>query len=444
MQGGLFGGDNEFGNILQEAVKIKGAQMNQKRKQYEVWPYFVQHTLFHGEKDDFKAWRRLPYDQKMEQAQKLKKTGNDLFSERNFTDAVDRYEEAGGLFYYCYSSDPEWRKNNRGIDDDVLHLVDDLKEGSEELSASEQAEIKKLRLTCCLNLGACKIKLSKWEEAIKACDMALELEPDNVKALYRRAEARVKPGKATAYDTDLAIKDLALANKNDPNDKTVKTMLVKLREERAGQREKDKKTFTGMFDRGEIYDGKSQSSSSTGAPDETLAEVQDRVDNMKDDDSLEKRIQDAEMLRDLYMRNGKEDEAKKLNEQIQQGKKALKNQKAGRTGLDFKNPTGDMIKDAEKYGIDLKDPLVQQELERLEAERAGKDGKGGPRGGAAGSFPGDSDAPAKPTPWWRYFIFFSVVGTLWRIFDSGLIGTLWGKMFAPGNSGGDDTWQDEF
>merc|ERR1719456_2036951 len=114
-----------------------------------------------------------------------------------------------------------------------------------------------------------------------------------------------------------------------------------------------------MFDRGEIYDGTSQSSSSTGAPDDQMGEYQDRIDNMKDDDSLEKRIQDAEMLRDLYMRNGKEDEAKKLNEEIQQAKKALKDQKAGRTpGLDFSNPTNEMKEDAKKHGIDLDDPMV--------------------------------------------------------------------------------------
>ena len=42
------------------------------------------------------------------------------------------------------------------------------------------------------------------------------------------------------------------------------------------------------------------------------------------EDSLEKRVSDAELLRDLYMRNGKEDEAKELNEKIQVAKKALK------------------------------------------------------------------------------------------------------------------------
>ncbi|CAK9042842.1 Peptidyl-prolyl cis-trans isomerase D [Durusdinium trenchii] len=32
----LFSGDNEIGNILQQAVKLKTAQMNDKRKTYET------------------------------------------------------------------------------------------------------------------------------------------------------------------------------------------------------------------------------------------------------------------------------------------------------------------------------------------------------------------------------------------------------------------------
>ena len=44
----------DFGSLLQAAVKIKGAQMEQKRKKFENRPFFVQHTLFHGEKEDIK------------------------------------------------------------------------------------------------------------------------------------------------------------------------------------------------------------------------------------------------------------------------------------------------------------------------------------------------------------------------------------------------------
>lgn len=61
-------------------------------------------------------------------------------------------------------------------------------------------------------------------------------------------------------------KDLAHANRLDPSNQTVERLLARLsllvdvrkrhrlRAERRVQREKDSKTFTGMFDRGQIYD----------------------------------------------------------------------------------------------------------------------------------------------------------------------------------------------
>ncbi|CAE8688647.1 unnamed protein product, partial [Polarella glacialis] len=229
----MFGGDNEIGNLLQDAVKLKSAQMGAKRKTYETWPYFVQHTLFHGEKEDLNAWRQLPFDEKIVISERIKDEGNELYAKGQWSDAVDKYEEAPTLIYYCYSKDPGWRKNNRGIDDDVLVLVDDRGEGEDDYR-----EQKRIRLTCCLNIAACKQKMGKLDEAIVACDTALQLDPANVKALYRRAESRIKPVKATAYDHDMAIKDLALANRVDRSNQAVEKLLTRLRAERKIQREK--------------------------------------------------------------------------------------------------------------------------------------------------------------------------------------------------------------
>lgn len=428
----LFSGDNEIGNILQDAVKLKSAQMGQKRKQYETWPFFVQHTLFHSEKDDFKAWRAMPFDDKMEKAEEIKQEGNKLFKEGKFSDAVDKYEEAGSLFHYCYSTDPGWRKNNRGIDDDVIILVDD--KGSD---ADEKAQIAKLRLQCCLNLSQSKLKLDKFDEAIIAATSALEMDPENVKALYRRAEARVRPSSSTAYDHDMAIKDLNKANQIDPSNKDVEKLLKTLREDRRKQRAKDKGTFEGMFGRGEIYDEEAMKAAEAlkaatntnhrweGVPnDNEMKELRKRIDDVSDEDPLEKRIADAELLRDLYERNDKEEEAKKLNEQIQNAKRALKEQQEKKEANrpDFSNPTPEMIAEAQQYGLDLNDPAIRAELLRIEREGPGSlDGKE------------EEDMPVPPPPnvemllpdvpeyvsipWRKYFRHFGGTVLLLRSWD---------------------------
>jgi len=440
----MFGGDNELGHILQEAVKIKSAQMNQKRRTYETWPYFVQHTLMHGEKDDFKAWRQLPFEEKMVISERLKNEGNELYKKGSWGDAVDKYEEAGGLVYYVYSTDPAWRKNNRGIDDDVLVLVDDT--GS---TADDAAYQKRLRLTLILNIAQAKLQLQKYEEAIGACDAALEMDPDNVKALYRRAEARVRPSKSTGYDHDLAIKDLSKAALRDPDNATVTKLLMELKKERKQQRNKDQKTFTGLFERGQLYD-KAEEAAAEGdsavVPKKTPApDIHKRIEEISEEDSLEKRTADAELLRDLYMRNGKEDDARELNEKIQVAKKALKERNKQpdwdnptpemkesmkeRPTLDWENPTDEMRADAKKYDLDLDDPLVIQELKRLEregnlddiAEKSDLHPDAVSGSGANTWLPGPEVDMNVRVPWLRYVALFASLVVAWRLVDAGAL-----------------------
>lgn len=429
----IFGGDNELGNMLQDAVKLKSAQMGQKRKTYETWPYFVQHTLFHGEKEHFKAWRHLPFAEKMVKSEELKDAGNKLFKEKNYSDAVDRYEEAGTLIHYCYSTDPGWRKNNRGIDDDVLVLVEDTGETPED-----KEQQKRFRTALCVNIAACKLKLSNWEEAIVACDTALELDPKNVKALFRRAIARITPGKCTAYDQDLAIKDLVKASHLDPDDSMVATKLRELRQARKEQLAKDKTTFNNMFDRGTIYKGdEGGDGTRPSAAHEEMQAIRARINGISEDDSLEKRTADAELLRDLYMRNGKEEEAKELNEKIQAAKKAIKEREAPK--LDWENPTEDMIEDAKRFSLDLTDPLVIQELKRMEKE--GYDSlppeEAPPNEGASESDAAfTSDVPSGPSvPWMRYVYLFLAMAVAWRLLDAGILRWilvfLWRLLLGP-------------
>uniref|UniRef100_A0A3B3ZT89 peptidylprolyl isomerase n=1 Tax=Periophthalmus magnuspinnatus TaxID=409849 RepID=A0A3B3ZT89_9GOBI len=49
----------------------------------------------------------------------------------------------------------------------------------------EQDEIKDYRLKCLNNLAMAQLKLEQNEEALKTCDEALQLDPHNVKALFR-------------------------------------------------------------------------------------------------------------------------------------------------------------------------------------------------------------------------------------------------------------------
>lgn len=344
------------------------------------------------------------------------------------------------MIYYCYSTDPGWRKNNRGIDDDVIVLVDDQGENEADVAAA-----KKLRQTCCLNLAACKLHLQKYEECIKACDVALELDPGNVKALYRRAEARIRPSKATAYEHDCAIKDLAEAAKIEPDNKIVDKLLTQLRGERKVQRDKDTKTFSGMFNRGELYRKEDESTVHVPKNNEAdMKDIQHRIDGISDEDTLEKRTADAELLRDLYMRNGKEEEARELNDKIKVAKQAIRDRE-DRPVMNWENPTEEMIDDAKKHGLDLTDPLVIEEMKRLEREglgaippeELGDEDEMHPQVEDV-TDQRNSDLPlpevdySVEVPWMRYIALFFAIFAAWHIINSGIarlvVGFFWRKL----------------
>jgi hypothetical protein len=266
------------------------------------------------------------------------------------------------------------------------------------------------------------------------------LDPRNVKALYRRAEARIRPSKATAYDHDLAIKDLARAQEADPQNQEIKKLLTRLRAERKVQRSKDSETFTGMFDRGQVYRKEDEENMNTvrgpvpkqeGHVD--MSAVQERIDGISDNDPLEKRCADAELLRDMYMRNGKEDEARELNEKIDQAKQAIRQQQnpepAQQQNVNWDAPTPEMIEDAKKYGLDLNDPAILEELKRMEKEGFPNEGSdetpGASTAGGLG-FGAFVDHPPKmpdgpPVPWMSYLALFAVVFGAWRLVHAGLL-----------------------
>lgn len=81
----------------------------------------------------------------------------------------------------------------------------------------EKADVSRLQpiaLSCVLNIGACKLKMSNWQGAIDSCLEALEMDPSNTKALYRKAQ-----GWQGLKEYDQALADLKKAQEIAPGDK---------------------------------------------------------------------------------------------------------------------------------------------------------------------------------------------------------------------------------
>mmetsp|Transcript_30563 Transcript_30563/g.69030 ORF Transcript_30563/g.69030 Transcript_30563/m.69030 type:complete len:724 (-) Transcript_30563:29-2200(-) len=163
--------------------------------------------------DDDHDTRRLPTKRRMEIVQKNKKEANELFSDGNYRHAAARYAKA---LTHC----------SKFFD----------------LGPAEEEEVREVKLSLHLNASLAYIKLDKPDNALRSAESALELDADNVKALYRRASVYYQKRKF-----DDATMDLDRAHKLAPDDKAVAKLRRLVDGQVAKQKKKEKAMAKKMF-----------------------------------------------------------------------------------------------------------------------------------------------------------------------------------------------------
>ncbi|KAJ8781808.1 hypothetical protein J1605_010792 [Eschrichtius robustus] len=136
------------------------------------------------------------------------------------------------------------------------------------------AKLQPVTLSCLLNIGACKLKLSDWQGAVDSCLEALEIDPANTKALYRRAQGwqglkeydqalrhspdawleHQEPFIHTAQNKREKKKkerkkkaDLKKAQEIAPEDKAIQAELHKVKQKIKARKDKEKAAYAKMF-----------------------------------------------------------------------------------------------------------------------------------------------------------------------------------------------------
>ncbi|CAM0144446.1 unnamed protein product [Urochloa decumbens] len=161
---------------------------------------------------DKESWD-LNNEEKIEAAGKKKEEGNALFKLGKYARASKRYEKAAKYVEYDSS-----------------------------FSEDEKKQSKQLKISCNLNNAACKLKLKEYKEAEKLCTKVLELDSQNVKALYRRVQAYIQ-----LADLELAEADIKKALEIDPDNRDVKLEYKTLKEKIKEYNKKDAKFYSNMF-----------------------------------------------------------------------------------------------------------------------------------------------------------------------------------------------------
>jgi len=107
------------------------------------------------------------------------------------------------------------------------------------LSKEERvAKVNELKKLCMLNRALCLNKAGIHRRAIRACNHVLEEEPQNVKALFRKAQARLAMGDALR-----ALPDAIAALELEPQNKEIRNLVAQVR---ARQKDLDR-TVKGMY-----------------------------------------------------------------------------------------------------------------------------------------------------------------------------------------------------
>lgn len=180
-------GGRGFGALMQDAVKLKEEQLKSGKTRWDSCGVWRQHTLFHGETEkEVIGGRKLSTEEQIKVAIKLKDEGSQLFCEKSYQGAMDKFERSLALLWYFEATVENWKK--LGIQDDNMKLVDLRDETTDPLVKNQITELTGKLLT---NIALIKKREEKWKEVVMACDDALFIYPTWYKAFYFRGQARI-------------------------------------------------------------------------------------------------------------------------------------------------------------------------------------------------------------------------------------------------------------
>ncbi|KAL5961404.1 AH receptor-interacting protein [Taenia solium] len=129
------------------------------------------------------SWLMTP-EEKAEAIPRLRQAGNELYAQSQWSEAAAKYEEA-------------------------LNLIEQLSL-SEKPGDPEHVRLDQMRVPFYVNMAQCQFKLKDYYGAIQSTSQALTHDKDNIKALFRRAQAYSATSDVHLAKADfLRVKELA-------------------------------------------------------------------------------------------------------------------------------------------------------------------------------------------------------------------------------------------
>lgn len=174
------------------------------------------------------AWEMDP-DEKIEQAKLLKEEGNKYLKDGKLNTAQKKYIRCQSYL--------------TGFDND-------------------HDECKQLTKSVHLNLSLLYQKKNNHDEVISNCNKVLEIEENNVKALYRRGQSRL-----ATHDFENAVNDFTKILEVEPENKAAQNGITLAKHKIQEYKQREKKLFAGMFDKFAAKDTQKEEKEKKNQPD---------------------------------------------------------------------------------------------------------------------------------------------------------------------------------
>lgn len=162
----------------------------------------------------------MTVEEKIAFSLKKKDQGTELFKAGRILAAIDRYDKVIQMWRY------------------------------EKSLGSHEKDVKNVQLQCYTNLSACYLKTRNMDKVFDNANEALKIDPNHVKALFRRARVH-----AERNDDDLALSDLEKSVALPGGDNAeARALMAAVKKRITKQEQKAKQLFSGFFQRVDLSD----------------------------------------------------------------------------------------------------------------------------------------------------------------------------------------------
>ncbi|XP_064607794.1 peptidyl-prolyl cis-trans isomerase FKBP8-like [Liolophura sinensis] len=207
----------DVGEVCQLTTDNRYAYGNQGRPPSIPANSKITYTLELLKKDEPVDLTKLSVENRIKFGDEKRERGNYLFGRSDYTGAINSYSKALKILN----------------DDNLSHSEEDV---------SLLQQLVDTRVKCYNNIAAAQLKVEAYAAAIKSCDEVLKVQPQNIKALFRKGKALASKG-----NTELAITVLKRAVQLDPESKIVQQELFKQTKKLKKETESEKEMYKKMF-----------------------------------------------------------------------------------------------------------------------------------------------------------------------------------------------------